>query len=174
MRQAVPQSEFLTFQHLPSMVNWYKDATTTVVTTSTDPDNIYQATGESLYEAFWRTLCCNLSGTDEIKTPTDDSGYVGWRSLIDIQERRYNMEINYRRGCELGRRLTCGFTGIAISALTYYFRQHKLLFVALPLSATVDSIRQPSLRRGAEDSAVEAVPGLHAGDYASANCPASL
>jgi hypothetical protein len=100
MRQLVPQSDFLTFKHIPGHTKWHSDAIDVVATANNDPDGIYQATGQSLYDTFWRTLCCDRSGMDGTKFPTDDSGYVAFRRLIDVQQHYYNMDIKYRRVCQ--------------------------------------------------------------------------
>jgi hypothetical protein len=134
MRQLVPQSEFLTFKHVPSYNKWHTDAIITVATTNASPDNIYQATSQSLYDAFWRTLCCNRSTTDVTEVPIDDSGYVAWRRLVDLQQECYDADITCRRVCQRHKRLVCGFTSVVVSALTYIFRRQKLLFVIVPFS----------------------------------------
>jgi starch phosphorylase len=134
MRQIVPQSDFLTFKHVPGCNQWHTDAITMIVTTNTDPDNIYQATGQSLYDAFWRTLCCDRSARDATERPIDDSGYVAWRRLIDLQQACYDVDLECRRLSQHHKRLVCGFTSIVISALTYRMRRHKLLFIMLPFS----------------------------------------
>lgn len=134
MRQLVPQSEFLTSQHLPGVHSWHTDAITMVATTSTDPDAIYQATGESLYGAFWRTLCCNRSAMNPSKPPVDDSSYLAWRQLLNMQQERCEIEKKCRRVATRQKRLACGLTSLLVSALTYRFRRQKLLFIVLSFS----------------------------------------
>lgn len=132
MREVVPQSDFLHSQHLPSLLDWRTNAINTVARISVDTDGIYKATGEPLYEAFWRTLCCNRSGMDPLQAPVDHSSYIAWERFLDLQMERHKLDMKYRRICQWGRRLGCALTSIVISGLTYRFRRHKLLFVLFP------------------------------------------
>ncbi|KAJ8117395.1 hypothetical protein OPT61_g1386 [Boeremia exigua] len=134
MRQLVPQSEFLNLQHLPSFMAWHDEAMNVVATTLTDPEGVYRASGEPFYDAFWRTLCCNRSADKPTQPPPDDSGYVAWRGLIALHKSRSDIEAKFRRTCTFRRRLSHYATTAIITGLTYYFRRHKLLFVALPLT----------------------------------------
>lgn len=134
MRELVPQSEFLTSQHLPGLHDWYNNAVATVATTNTDSDAIYRATGESLYDAFWRTLCCNRSATNLSQPPDDDSSYSAWRRLLDLQQERFDLEEKSRRVATRQKRILCGAASFFVAGLTYHFRRQKLLFVALPFA----------------------------------------
>ncbi|KAF7672488.1 het-domain-containing protein, partial [Alternaria burnsii] len=42
----------------------------------------YKPTGESLYNAFWRTLCCNGTFTDSLNPPTDDGSFAKWLTFM--------------------------------------------------------------------------------------------
>lgn len=134
MRELVPQSEFLTAQHLPGCHDWHNNAVMAVATISTDTDAIYPATGESIYDAFWRTLCCNRSVMNSYKPPIDDSSYLAWRRLLDMQQQRVDIDRRIRRMCKWQYRTLCTAIPMVIAGLTYLFRRQKLLFVALPFS----------------------------------------
>lgn len=97
MHQLVPQSELVTPQHIPGCISWVEEAITVVGETLTNSEGIYRATGESLYDAFWRTLCCNRSAEQPKQPPTDDSSYRAWRRLLALHEKRLNVETNIRR-----------------------------------------------------------------------------
>lgn len=40
-------------------------------------------TGESLYEAYWRTLVCNRKAADSSDIPENDKGYQAWCRLLE-------------------------------------------------------------------------------------------
>ncbi|KAJ4982518.1 hypothetical protein SVAN01_11988 [Stagonosporopsis vannaccii] len=134
MRELVPQSELNTSQHLPGFLKWHTEAIMTVATASTDQDTIYRATGESLYDAFWRTLCCNRSALRPSTPPVDDSSYAAWKRLLDLHQELINMETMFRRVGKRQTTILCSTAFVVLTGLTYHFRRQKFLLVALPLS----------------------------------------
>lgn len=130
----MPQSDFLTPRHLPSCVAWHDEAITVTSSTLNNPENIYRASGEPLYEAFWRTLCGNRSAQNPLQPPVDDSSYLAWRRFLVLQEDRLDLETKYRNVCTLGKRVSCCVTVAVGMGLTYRFRGHRLVSVAIPFS----------------------------------------
>lgn len=96
---------------------------------STDTNGIYRHTGESHYEAFWRTLCCNRTSFSAFDPPEDGSGfdaYLAHLRVIGLQ-RGYGHTI--RKACYLA--IATAFS----SALTYFLRRRNwFLRFAVPLA----------------------------------------
>lgn len=135
MRQLVPQSDFLTFKYVPDFHKWLESAGNCIAPpTDKEEHAIYEPTGEYLYNAFWRTLCCNRSTLGLSTVPADDTSYVAWCRLLKLQQARCELEARYRRGVKLQRWGLWGFAGATVAALTYGYRHNKLLFIAIPFS----------------------------------------
>jgi hypothetical protein len=133
MHQPVPESELVTPQHILGCIAWVDEAVAIVGETLTDSEGIYRASGESLYDAFWRTLCCNSSAEQPTQSPTDDSSYRAWRRLLASHEERLNVETKIRRTFTIRKNISY-FVAAAIGiGLTYRSRRHKFLLVAIPL-----------------------------------------
>lgn len=136
LRQVVPSSDIVAGKFLTDLQTWHNDAINCVASTVTRPDGIYEATGESLYEAFWRTLCCNHSNssTNKDQTPANSISYASWCKLIDIQQARVDSEakISWHMKVQIWG-LWIAATA-SISALTYYFRKNRLLVVTVPFA----------------------------------------
>ncbi|KAJ8118304.1 hypothetical protein OPT61_g689 [Boeremia exigua] len=136
MRQLVPQSDFLTSQHLPGIIAWYEDVKQAAGLPN-DPEDeapMYQPTGEFLYDAFWRTLCCNRTSSSFSTPPADNTSFRAWERLLSLQSARHELELHLRGFCTRQIRIAKASAAFAITALTYRFRNHKLLFVALPFA----------------------------------------
>ena len=133
MHQLVPQSELLTPQHILGCISWVDEAIAVVNDTLTNSEGIYRASGESLYDAFWRTLCCNRSAEQPKQPPTDDSSYRAWRLLLALHEERLNVETNVRRTLMIRKNISYFVTAAIGIGLTYRLRRHKFLLAAIPL-----------------------------------------
>lgn len=134
MRQVVPQSDLVAGKYLPDFARWHTEACQSALSTIEESNPIYEATGESLYEAFWRTLCCNRAGSREDGTPENDNSYESWCQLIQIQQQRLQHETLFSRYMGMLKwGLWIGSTA-SISALTYLCRRNRLLVVAIPLA----------------------------------------
>ncbi|KAG9204366.1 Non-essential glycogen phosphorylase [Epicoccum nigrum] len=103
MHQPVPEPELVNPQHILGCIAWVDEAIAIVRETLTDSEGIYRASGESLYDAFWRTLCCNRSAEQPTHSPTDDSSYRSWRRLLALHEERLNIETKIRRTFAIAR-----------------------------------------------------------------------
>ncbi|KAG9186354.1 hypothetical protein G6011_02910 [Alternaria panax] len=135
---AAPQTHLELHQNISTYIDWLQrvgdiiaplgDLTTPPVGTKTH--SIYQPTGEFLYHAFWRTLCCNSLITDAFEPPADHEGYFAWLGLLHLHQ--------WRRENPLKQWRLLGIAIAPFSALAYRFRRNKLMLcatlLALPLS----------------------------------------
>jgi hypothetical protein len=79
---------------------------------------IYKPTGEFLYNAFWRTLCCNGTFTDPLNPPADDGSFAKWLTFIRIEVSRHEAR-NMKW-------LLFGIATISFGTLTYRFQENWL------------------------------------------------
>jgi len=94
---------------------------------STDSNDIYRRTGESHYEAFWRTLCCNRTCSSPLVPPHDSSGYDAFLAFLRVQELDHGH--SKKKGWILG--IAVAFS----SALAYCFRERNWFWrFAVPLA----------------------------------------
>ena len=133
MHQLVPQSELVTAQHILGCISWVDKATTIVEETLSNSEGIYRASGESLYDAFWRTLCCNCSAEQPRQPPNDDGSYRAWRRLLALHEARINVETIFRHTYMIRKNISYFVTAAIGIGLTYRLRRHKFLLMAIPL-----------------------------------------
>ncbi|KAI4940484.1 hypothetical protein J4E86_010864 [Alternaria arbusti] len=95
----------------------------------TDTDGIYRATGESHYEAFWRTLCCNRTSFSAYDPPEDGSGYDAYLAHLRVLELQLGYEHTKSKAWYLG--IATAFS----SSLSYCFRRRNwFLRFAVPLA----------------------------------------
>ena len=95
----------------------------------TDTDGIYRATGESHYEAFWRTLCCNRTSFSAFDPPKDGSGYDAYLAHLRVLELQLGYEHTKSKAWYLG--IATAFS----SSLSYCFRRRSwFLRFAVPLA----------------------------------------
>ena len=93
----------------------------------TDTDGIYQPTGESHYDAFWRTLCCNRAFSKGSEPPTAENGYDRYLAYLIATE----ISIVFGKA----KPWILGITTTFSPALAYCFRRKNwFLRYALPLA----------------------------------------
>ena len=100
-----------------------------------DDDGIYQPTGDSHYDAFWRTLCCNRTYPNGSEPP-DDQDYGIQPFIAHLMLRNFTLKNQ--------RKLAGWVLGIATAfspALAYCFRRkNRFLRYAIPLAAPLFGI----------------------------------
>ncbi|KAF9701330.1 hypothetical protein EKO04_000445 [Ascochyta lentis] len=135
MRQLLPQSELIAFQNVPGSYEWHAQVVDLIAPpVGTDEEAVYQPTGETLYDAFWRTLCCNRSSEDVFSPPIDDSGYIAWCRLSELQQARRECEAFCRRTISTRKRWFWSISTLSVSALAYRFRRNQFLLCAMSLT----------------------------------------
>ncbi|KAF2996303.1 Non-essential glycogen phosphorylase [Curvularia kusanoi] len=160
MRELVPQSELL--NRVPAFWDWYPKALACAFhDTDPDPDGLY-LTGETMYEAFWRTCCGNRSSLGAMNlskpngstagetiyevfrnnwpsldmdiVPINDRSYKAHLELLNCQVLRFEVESRLQRWAKIAKWCIWGATTTCVSSLTYRFRKNKLLVVAIPFA----------------------------------------
>jgi hypothetical protein len=97
-----------------------------------ETEQIYPFTGESIFDAYWRTLCFNRSSIDNSTPPASATSYLAWKRLLEMQVIRHAAEESYRRSNKLHKTWFSIAATLSVSALTYRFRRSKFLLVAIP------------------------------------------
>lgn len=92
---------------------------------SSESSNIYQR-GGYIFDAFWRTLCCNRQAVEPIEPPADFLSYDAFIELLRLVRWRY--EIRFKKW------LYFGIAMAPYSALVYRLRRNKLLLPATLLA----------------------------------------
>jgi hypothetical protein len=82
--------------------------------------------GGYIYDAFWRTLCCNRQAVEPIDPPPDSFGYESFLNFLRLTRWRY--ETRFRKWWYLGIAMA------PYSALVYCLRRNKLLLSATLLA----------------------------------------
>ncbi|KAJ4984360.1 hypothetical protein SVAN01_10133 [Stagonosporopsis vannaccii] len=130
-----PESDLEFVQNLLAIAKWFQRVGNIIAPTghlTTQPVGarsypVYEPTGEFLYDAFWRTLCCNRSTVNALEPSADHDGYVAWLNYWRISLLRH--ETRNRKWTLLG------LATVLCSALTYRFRRNKFSFCAIPLAS---------------------------------------
>jgi hypothetical protein len=132
MRQLVPQTQLINYEHIAATAAWHSRITDLLVLT--EEGAMYPPTDTTLYDAFWRTLCCNRSSIDLDLPPSSDASYLAWLRLLDILQHQSTIDASYRRANRVQKRWFWVLYPLATAGLTYRLRHNKLVAMAITMS----------------------------------------
>ncbi|KAH7385338.1 heterokaryon incompatibility protein-domain-containing protein [Phaeosphaeria sp. MPI-PUGE-AT-0046c] len=132
----VPWSELLKPSASSSLRDWHISAVafaSQLAGTAPVPSFIYAQSGETLYEAFWRTLCCNRQGVGTNVPPEDDVAYEAWQGLMEVQNELFTREKQLEDATRWQKGWFYTASTALVALITYPLRARPLLRWIAPL-----------------------------------------
>lgn len=136
MLHLVPWSALIHPSTSSSLRSWHISAidfASQLATTSPPSQTIYTPTGEPLYEAFWRTLCCNRQGVGTGAAPSDDAAYEAWQGLMEAQNEMFGREKGYVDATWWQKGWFYTISTTLVACVTYRLRNRSALRCIAPI-----------------------------------------